>query len=85
MATDETSYVKAFDAQGQFLELLARVATGEEITITSHGSPVARLVPVGRKYTPDDRRDAIAAMRKLASQQRLDGISLRDLITEGRR
>lgn len=34
------------EAKTRFSALLRRVATGEEITITSSGRPVARLVPV---------------------------------------
>ena len=37
------------EAMAQFSKLLLRVATGEEITITKRGMPVARLVPVEAK------------------------------------
>ncbi|MFO1019636.1 MAG: type II toxin-antitoxin system prevent-host-death family antitoxin [Planctomycetales bacterium] len=38
--------VGAYDAKTRFSELLDRAAGGEEITITKHGTPVARLIPV---------------------------------------
>lgn len=36
----------AFEAKTRLSELLARVEAGEEVTITKHGRPVARLVPM---------------------------------------
>lgn len=77
--------VGAYDAKTHFSEILERVERGEEVTITRHGSPVARLVPVRRATTPDRRRAAIDAMRKLARGNRLRGLRIRDLIAEGRR
>ena len=37
------------EAKTTLSELIRRVATGEEITITSNGEPVARLVPAPRR------------------------------------
>jgi prevent-host-death family protein len=37
--------VGAFEAKTHFASLLERVAKGEEIVITRHGTPVARLAP----------------------------------------
>jgi prevent-host-death family protein len=37
--------VGAFEAKTHLSSLLERVEMGEEITITKHGRPVARLVP----------------------------------------
>ena len=41
--------VTAFETRTRFGELLERVARGEEIVITRHEKPVARIVPEGRK------------------------------------
>ncbi|MCE3001409.1 MAG: type II toxin-antitoxin system prevent-host-death family antitoxin [Xanthomonadaceae bacterium] len=38
--------VGAFEAKTKLSELLDMVERGEEVTITRHGEPVARLVPV---------------------------------------
>lgn len=38
--------VGAFEAKTKLSELLDMVERGEEITITRHGDPIARLVPV---------------------------------------
>ena len=41
--------VTALEAKTRFGKLLERVARGEEIVITRHDRPVARLVPEGRR------------------------------------
>jgi prevent-host-death family protein len=40
--------VNVHEAKTHFSRLLARVAKGEEIIIAKAGSPIARLVPVGK-------------------------------------
>jgi prevent-host-death family protein len=79
------STIGAYDARAHFAELLERVARGDEITITRHGTPVARLVPVRQGSTPNDRRAAIARMRQISARNRLNGLRIKDLIAEGRR
>jgi prevent-host-death family protein len=41
------SSLTAFEAKTWFGELLDRVSRGEEIVITRHGKPVARVIPEG--------------------------------------
>lgn len=77
--------IGAYDAKTRFSELLDRVAEGEEITITKHGTPVARLVPIQRKTSVDERRTAIREMRELSKRLTLGGLKVKDLIAEGRR
>ena len=85
MSTSEANTVGAYEAKTRFSQLLERVAAGEEITITRHGSPVARLVSALPAHSIERRREAILRMRELASRNRLDGLRLQDLIAEGRR
>lgn len=40
------SAITSADANRQFSKLLRRVRDGQTVTITSHGRPVARMVPV---------------------------------------
>ncbi len=77
--------IGAYHAKAHFSALLERVERGEEVTITRHGLPVARLVPMKRSTTPAQRRVAIEAMRKLATGNTLGGLRIKDLINEGRR
>jgi prevent-host-death family protein len=81
----DPSTVGAYDAKTHFSELLERVAGGEEVTITRHGSPVARMVPIRRTTTREQRRAAIEALRKLAKENSLRGLRIKDLVAEGRR
>ena len=85
MLHEPTHRVGAYDAKTHFSELLERVEAGQEITITRHGSPVARLVPVTKRYSTQERRAAIARIAKLGEGLSLGGLKLRDLIAEGRR
>ncbi|HEY3968364.1 MAG TPA: type II toxin-antitoxin system prevent-host-death family antitoxin [Planctomycetaceae bacterium] len=80
-----TNTVGAYEAKTHFSELLARVANGEEVTITRHGTAIARLVPAKQVASVAQRRQAIDAMRHLAQQNRLRGLKIKDLIAEGRR
>jgi prevent-host-death family protein len=80
------SSVGSFEAKTHLPALLERVARGERITITRHGKPVARLVPVEPAETPDVRA-VVAEMLAYRDRQNrtLGGISTRELVEEGRR
>lgn len=77
--------VGAYEAKAHWSELLEKVEGGEEITITRHGSPVAKLVPVKKKSTADERAAAIERIKKLGAGLSLRGLKVRDLIAEGRK
>jgi prevent-host-death family protein len=85
MALGNSNVVGAYDAKTHFSELLEKVAAGEEITITRHGTPVARLVPVTKTSTVEKRRAAIARIKELSQGLTLGGLKIRDLINEGRK
>lgn len=79
------STVGAYEAKTHLSELLEKVEAGEEITITKHGAPIAKLVPVRKEATPEERVAAIKRIQKLASGLSLGGLKIKDLISEGRR
>ena len=76
--------VGAYEAKTHLSKLLDRVVKGERITITKHGVPVAVLQPPEsmRRKEPEQ---AIAELREFREKHRLDGLSLREMIEEGRR
>jgi prevent-host-death family protein len=76
--------VGAFAAKAQFSALLDRVARGEEVVITKHGRPVAKLVPA-RAHDRERVAGAIRRIKELSIGSRLDGLSIRELRDEGRR
>jgi prevent-host-death family protein len=65
--------ISAFEAKTRFGDLLERVSRGEEIVITKHQKPVARLIPEGGP----DLHEIREAVNELAS--------LRDEVANGRR
>jgi len=85
MSLRHSGSVGAYEAKTHFSELLEQVEAGEEITITKHGTPVARLVPVIKNYTVAERRTAIDRIKTLSQGLSLGGLKIRDLINEGRR
>ncbi|MEP7247820.1 MAG: type II toxin-antitoxin system prevent-host-death family antitoxin [Gammaproteobacteria bacterium] len=78
--------VGIFDAKNRLSELVERAARGEEIVITRRGEQVARLMP---PRAPDalGQAQALASRirRSRAGQPLGDGVSIRDMIEEGRR
>jgi len=77
--------VGAYEAKTRLAELLEKVEAGEEITITRHGTPVARLVPAKKKTTPEERAAAIERITELSKSVKLGGLKLKDLVSEGRK
>ncbi len=57
--------IGAFEAKNKFGMLLERVENGEEIIITRHGKPVARLVPNAARI---DKLQARAALDRIRSR-----------------
>ena len=57
--------IGAFEAKNKLGMLLDRVENGEEIVITRHGKPVARLVP---NTTRIDKPQARAALERIRSR-----------------
>jgi len=76
--------IGAYEAKTHLPRLLEQVKEGAEIIITRHGVPVAVLKP----YEPEkqvDPRAVIDGLYELREKSTLGGISIRDLIEEGRR
>ncbi|HEY1171840.1 MAG TPA: type II toxin-antitoxin system prevent-host-death family antitoxin [Verrucomicrobiae bacterium] len=84
--------ITAFDAKTRFGELLDRVATGEEIVITRHDKPVARIVPENRNSLADVQ-DAVNGLNELRQQiaarkrsgRKLTDQDVRSALEEGRK
>ena len=80
------TYVGSFEAKTHLSALLERVANGEKITITKHGKPIAKLVPVDPVELPDIKLVVAEMLSYRDEKQRtLDGITIRELAEEGRR
>jgi prevent-host-death family protein len=81
--------VTAFDAKNRLGRLLDRAEAGEEMIITRHGQPVARLVPI-RKSSNSDASSALATFRRVreslkSSGKKVSRDEIRSWKSEGRR
>jgi prevent-host-death family protein len=77
--------VGAFEAKTHLSELLDRVSKGEQITITRHGIPAAKLVPVVETRPQRNHKEIVEDMRRLRKQLRPGKISVREMVEQGRR
>jgi prevent-host-death family protein len=85
------STVTALEAKTRLGELLNRVERGEEVVITRHDKPVARLVPEGGRSLPGIRRgvDELRNVRenirrRTKNRSQLTAQEVRDAIEAGR-
>lgn len=69
-------------ARTQFYRILDGVARGEEVVLTRRGVPVARLVPLSSADA--DANDLDRRIREFRKGHSLRGVSIRELIDEGR-
>jgi prevent-host-death family protein len=83
--------VTALEAKNRFGKLLDRVARGEEVVVTRHDKPVARMVPAEGRQLSAIRR-AVAELKELQARIRtrarraaLSDEEVRSAIEEGRR
>ncbi len=75
--------IGASEARTHFARLLARVAQGERIVITRHGTPMTRLVPFAKPDSARTRR-AISRLKASRKGRRLGGLSRKELRDTGR-
>jgi len=76
--------VGAYEAKTHLSRLIDEVARGERFAITKNGVPVAMLVPVPASRK-SDLGEVIQQLRELRREVKLEGLSLREMIEEGRR
>jgi prevent-host-death family protein len=92
LQTSSVSEVGAFEAKNTLGTLLDRVERGEEIVITRHGKPVARLVPNIGRIDQSQVRAAFQRIRERArnlqkhsaGEKELDWDTLKKWRDEGR-
>ena len=84
--------ITALEAKTHFGKLLDRVSRGEEVIVTRHDKPVARIVPAGRPARAEVRAavEGLRELRRAIAMRRGDQPPLTDdeiksLVEEGRR
>ncbi|RLD99371.1 MAG: type II toxin-antitoxin system prevent-host-death family antitoxin [Aquificota bacterium] len=73
--------IGAYEAKTRFSSLLEEVAKGKKVLITKRGKPVAQLVPVESRDLDETIKEILDFRRKHS----LKGLSLKEMIEEGRR
>jgi prevent-host-death family protein len=76
--------VGAFEAKTKFSALLDKVEAGEEVVITRHGKPVARLMKE-TALDGDKRQETVEAFILRHKGSSLGGLSWKELRNEGRK
>jgi prevent-host-death family protein len=74
----------AFEAKTHFSGLLEQVEKGEQIIITKHGHPIAKLVPISN-MDRETVRMTIEKIRAFQQGNTLNGIDWKSLRDEGRK
>ena len=76
--------ITAEEASTQFLTLLDRATAGESVTITRQGMTVAKIISAAEPemLTP---AGAVERLKELRKGIRLNGLSIREMIDEGRK
>ena len=61
--------ISVTDAKAQLTELVRRAEAGDEIVLTRHGQPAARIVPIAAARDRKTRHAVLEAVRKSAAGQ----------------
>jgi prevent-host-death family protein len=77
--------VGVFEAKNRLTALLDEVEQGGEVLITRRGKPVARLVRADVGFDRAKAKRAAEGLRAASKGATLGGLSLKELIGEGRR
>jgi prevent-host-death family protein len=76
--------VALFDAKNRLSALVAEAEHGREVTITRRGIPVAKLVPISPGFDREKAARAAEGLRRASRGLSLGGLTIRELIDEGR-
>jgi len=76
--------MEAAEAKDRFGTVLADVARGRSVTITERGVPVAQVVPLPQPFDRTQARAAAAGLKALSRRLTLGGLSMREMIEDGR-
>jgi prevent-host-death family protein len=72
--------IGAFDAKAKLGQLLDWVEAGEDVIITRRGRPAARLTSPSANFDRERARAAATRIKQRRKGQRLDGLSISELI-----
>ncbi|SFZ86394.1 prevent-host-death family protein [Devosia enhydra] len=64
--------VSVSEAKGRLTDLVRRAETGDEVILTRHGVPAARIVAIATPASREARRDALEAILVRARRKRAE-------------
>jgi len=76
--------IGVYEAKTQFPALLRKVQKGEQVLVTRHGVPLARIIPSG-EHAQLPVKEVIGEIRKLRKGKKLSGITIRQFVEAGRK
>jgi prevent-host-death family protein len=82
---DREMQIPLFDAKNRLSALVEEVVRGAEVTITRRGVAVAKLVPIEPSFDREKARLAAEGLRNASRGVRLGGVTLKELVEEGRK
>ncbi|OYU69659.1 MAG: type II toxin-antitoxin system prevent-host-death family antitoxin [Alphaproteobacteria bacterium PA2] len=77
--------VGVVEAKNRLTALLNEVEGGGEVIITRRGKPIARLAPLESGFKRAKARAAADGLRAASQRLSLSGLTIRDLVSKGRR
>lgn len=77
--------VGVFEAKNKLTALLDEVEAGGEVVITRRGKPIARIAPLDVGFDRAKAKAAADGLRMASRGRTLGGLTLKELIAEGRR
>ncbi len=80
-----TQTMGAFEAKTHFSKILEVVEAGEQVIITKHGHPVARIVPFKEKEDRKQAGDIITQLEEFNRAHTLGNVDWKTLRDEGRK
>ena len=76
--------ISTYEAKNRLDALLDEVARGNEVTITRRGVPVAKLVPAWPSFDHNKAQRAAAGLLESSRGATLGGLSIKELVNDGR-
>jgi prevent-host-death family protein len=65
--------VSVSDAKGQLTELVRRAEAGDDVVLTRHGKAIARIVPLSKRPTQQEKRSILEKISHAAAAKATPG------------
>jgi prevent-host-death family protein len=72
---NKVTHIPMTAAKAQLTELVRRAEAGDEVILTRHGQPAARIVPIKRKLAPAERGAILERISKAGAAKATPGPS----------